>query len=128
MKNIDTEHIRLNRDGTLAGLFTVDLHKGKLAKGNGTDDPYWNVITQIIEAYSRIHQNEMYLHLTETKAEKAMNANKHGSSKTKMRRLISLPVGLMFDIEEFDPVFFGDKTKVRKFAKRYPGFAVVDVI
>lgn len=125
---LDHEHLNLDPSGRIKGLYTIDHTKAK-GRTHGEDDPYWHVITQVIEAYAKIHESEMLMHLIETKQERAMNNNRFAASKSNnMRRLISLPVGLLFDIEAFDPTFFGDKSKVRKFAKRYPGFRTCDII
>jgi hypothetical protein len=114
----DQEHVVLGQDGDVSGLYNLN----PLAITGGS---LWDKVKVLVEEYTRLHPQEMQLHIMETKAISESRRNATASSKDKSIRWgCSIPVGLMFKLEVLAPDLFSDKKNYYGFLKRYPGFRI----
>jgi hypothetical protein len=109
------EHWVLDKNGEISGLYVVDTTLMQ-------DSCSWDAIDQAIREYSAIHPNEMRLQVIDNAKRVMENTTKTGSNKSKTMRLgVSIPVALMFKLQQIMPDIFEDKRKMQKFMKKYKG-------
>jgi hypothetical protein len=115
----EREHLRFNRDGSLAGLYVLDASK---ATGS-----YWDCMEQIVMDYTKIHPEEMREAVAQNEWDKGHSIDEFGSTGQKgdarLRRLIAVPNGLLIAIMAFDPEFLESGKRLYGFAKRFPGLS-----
>ncbi len=117
------EHLRFNKKtGSLEGLYKLDVSK---ARGIGSHG-YFDMIEEIIEAYTKLHPEEIKDALAYCREKREANYNDFGLNKedtnSELRLGIGIPNGLLIKLMEFDQEFLNDPVKLTKFRKRFPGF------
>jgi hypothetical protein len=109
------EHWRSDREGNF-GLMDIDV-----SNSYGTNT--WNKIEMVIQAYTKVHPQE----IKEIVMDNAMIAqtlkNEYGKSK-KLRYSVRIPAGLLFKLEQVEPKLFANKNMLNQFMNKYKGFRV----
>ena len=120
MTDVLNEHLKINKDGILEGLYTIDTQKGSF-----THLDIWDKVDQIVEEYTRLHPQEMEIIVRENILISANNFNKFGSStkdgKIELHGHRRFPVGLLRTLETFAPELFDNKKNYHKLQKRFKG-------
>lgn len=116
------EHWKLNNDGSLAGVYGLDL-----TKVSGSIWGPTGLLTQVIENWTRLHPVEMATHLRDVHNVSLDQKNKFASAKSGLRYGCSVPSGLGMMLEIVEPELFKNKRLLHKFMKEYPGFRVAQV-
>ena len=116
------EHWKLNKDGSLAGVFAVDPTTGRYGD-------VWGRIGAAIETWVKLHPLEMARHLLDVEYLRQEQMNKFGSTPSKSLRYgCSVPVGLGRMLEIVEPELFTDKRLYHQFMKKFPAFRVCQVV
>lgn len=116
MSEILNEHQNKNKDGDILGIFRVDTKNAR-----GID--LWARVDAIIQSYVRIHPKEIATQLEMNKQRNEVQKNDFGSG-VDIRIGVSIPVGLLIDLERIEPALFSNKNLFHKFMEKYPGFRV----
>ncbi len=115
------EHLDI-KDGNFNGLWAI---KGEYATGADM----WEKITNIIEAYAKLHPLEMELQVRANAKRTTEQLNQYGSNHTKNIRLgLSMPVGLMFSIQSVYPEVFENDKLLTKFMKKFKGLRICQTV
>ena len=117
------EHWKLNTNGSLAGVYALDLKQGK-----GSTWAHGGILDQVVENWTKLHPVEMAQHLIEVAEVSAEQKNKFASSKTGLRYGCSVPVGLGLQLELVEPDLFSNRQLLHKFMRKFPGFRVAQVV
>ena len=114
--NVSKEHHVYNKDGSLAGVHSIDIEKCKKLYG------YWEGVDAIVQAYSMLHPQEMRQTVIENDAIRDNNYNKFGAGKSNgLRHGLSIPAGLFHALNDYDRELLKDKKKLNQFMKNYKG-------
>jgi len=115
----EEQHLDIDKQGNLKGLWNIDVKK--VVGGDR-----WDKIQTVIEAYAKVHSLEVEIMIREnaelTETRKNALATVEGDSR--LRWGANLPAGLMFKLEQLEPMLFSDKALYHKFLKKYKGFRV----
>ncbi len=113
---MSTEHLTFNSDGSLKGLHRIDVEKCKKLYG------YWEGIDAIVQAYTKLHPQEMKQTVFENQMTRESNYDAFGAGRQKsIRHGLSLPGGLFHVLKEYDEELFKDSKKLQKFMRDYKG-------
>jgi hypothetical protein len=115
--NFDNEHWVIDNQVGFKGLWTID------GKNTGASD-MWDRIEQIIAAYTKVHPLEMELLVRENAEISKSRINDTASSKAGIRWGLSIPHGLLFEIQTLYPELFLNKNLFHKFLKKYKGLRI----
>ena len=122
--NTGQEHLVLSQDGQLLGLYTIDIDAVKKVHGGG-----WDAVDKIIEIYTHLNPKEVKETIDTNTALKSLAYNEHASNTSKTyRHALSLPVGLVRYLEEFNPTLFSNPKTMHQFMQRYKGFRTCKTI
>lgn len=119
-----TEHLNLDKQGKILGLWDFDAKNAK-----GVD--LWDKIQSVVETYAKIHSMEIEImvrqnaEITQTR-KNALSITEEGGNR--IRWGCNLPHGLMFKLEQLEPMLFSDKKLYHKFLKKYKGFRVCETV
>ena len=118
----ETEHINLDEKGKVLGLW--DIVTDKLTGER------WDKIQAVIEAYATVHKLEMEILVRENAEIMNSRANELAlaGGGNRLRWGANIPPGLMFKLEQIEPMLFADKTLFHKFLKKYKGFRVCKTV
>lgn len=90
---------------------------------NAHGDNVWTKVEMVIQAYARVHPQEIKDTVSDNARRVAMMKNDFGSGN-KLRFGVSIPHGLLFKLQNVEPKLFTDKKLMNEFMKRYKGFRV----
>lgn len=108
--------------GKNIGLLVIDT-----TKIEGVD--MWQRLDRLMVEYSKLHPNELRIHLYENQAIRRNLYNDYAANKKmEYRHGASLPPGLYMYIMRMYPEIFEQKSLFHKFIKRYRGFAIAKKI
>lgn len=110
------EHWKQKNNGDIEGIFRVDTKNVR-----GVD--LWARVDAIIQSYVRIHPREIAAQLEMNRERNEVQKNDYGSG-AEIRIGVSIPVGLLIDLERIEPALFSNKNLFHKFMEKYPGFRV----
>lgn len=119
----NTEHLNLDKKGKILGLWDIDTSELTGAR--------WDKVQQVIEAYAKVHRLEMELLVRENAEISESQANTFGSANNGGNRLrwgANIPPGLMFKLEQAEPLLFSDKAIFHTFLKKYKGLRVCKTV
>lgn len=117
--NMSKEHHVYKKDGSLAGVHSIDIEKCKKLYG------YWEGVDAIVQAYTMLHPQEMRQTVLENGAIRENQYDKFGAGQSKgFRHGLSLPPGLFHALREYDPELLKEKKKLNQFMKNYNGLRV----
>lgn len=109
------EHWRNDRKGNF-GLMDIDVTN---VYGNNT----WSKIQMVIEAYTKVHPEEIK-EIVLDNATIANTRNNDFGKSGKLRYSIRIPAGLLFKLEQVEPQLFANKKMLNQFMEKYKGFRV----
>ena len=114
----EENHI-LNKEGDLAGLYTINVDEIK------NKYSLWPAVKVVVEQYTMLHPEEMRDQYAVNQEIRETNKRSTGSNESgSMRHALSLPQGLLFVVEELDPNMFTDKNNLHKFMSNFPALTV----
>lgn len=109
------EHWRVSNEGNF-GLLDINTKKVY-------GDNLWTKVEMVIQAYAKVHPQEIREQIEQNS--QIVNTRKNDFAvKGKLRWGLSMPVGLLFKIEQVEPNMFSNKKLMNEFMKRYKGFRV----
>lgn len=120
------EHLNVNKEGELLGLYTIDVDKGSF-----THDDMWSRIDEIIYEYYKLHPIEMEVIMKENRTIADHQLRNHGQSMKdgalELHHHIRMPVGLLKVLEYYCPELFESKSYYAKFCKRYKALRAYNI-
>lgn len=117
------EHLVKDKSGALLGLYRLDVDKARQHYG------LWDGVEALVQEYVKLHPQEVALAVAENKQTKDIAYNKFSSTKgNAMRHSLSLPPGLMFKLEQFEPTLFTNRKTLHEFMRRYEGFRACQTV
>lgn len=115
-QKVGEEHI-VSVDGRMLGFHTIDVSTARQFYG------LWDGVDAIIRDYAKVNPAEMAETLASNKMKRDKAFSDTGAGKTNVfRHTISIPMGLMLYLEEFEPTLFSNKKTLHEFMRRYKGF------
>lgn len=123
---VGEQHIQLDGFGNIAGVYTIDAQKARAIYGQSR---FWEGVTAILTEYTLLNPTEMEMTVIDNALTRQQNKNKTGSNMSgSVRHCLSLPIGLMNLLEEYEPTLFTNKKMRHQFMKQYPNLRACAVL
>ena len=120
----EKEHWNIDKKGDLLGIWDINAYAA-----SGAD--LWDKIDYVIKEYAKVHRLELEIVIRENAAISKSRQNDLAMSHKGGLRLrwgASIPPGLLFKLEQIEPMLFSNKKLFHKFLKKYKGFRICKTI
>ena len=120
----EQQHWNKDKSGELLGIWDINAYAA-----NGAD--IWDKIDEVIREYAKVHTMEMEILIRENA--NISNSRKNdlamsGKNDIRLRWGASIPPGLLFKLEQIEPMLFSNKKLFHKFLKKYKGFRICKTV
>lgn len=117
-KMVGEEHINFDAHGNVLGLFTIDALKAREHYGAKR---YWEGVRELIREYTNLNPIEMQLVIEENTLSRDQSFDEFaGSTAGTFRQAITIPVGLLNLLEQYDPTIITEKRTRHEFMRLFP--------